>query len=150
MQLILLDDIPKLGNTGDLVTVKPGYARNYLVPSGKAALASARNKLELEHRRAQGVKKREKMKGGAVELGHKLENAIATITRKVGEADKLFGSVTTIDIERALTAAGYSVDRRRILLDHPIKELGIYKIGVKLHADVTVTIQVWVTAPPTN
>ncbi len=146
MQVILLDDVPKLGNTGDLVSVKPGYARNYLVPSGKAALASERNKRELEHRRALAAKKREKAKAGAVDVGGKLEGTIVTVARKVGEADKLFGSVTSLDVERALTTAGFEIDRRRILLDQPIRALGIYKVGVKLHADVTVSIQLWVVA----
>jgi len=146
MHVILLDDVPKLGNTGDLVNVKPGYARNYLVPSGKAALASERNKNELEHRQREAAKKREKMKGGAVETGKKLEGQIVTVTRKVGEGDKLFGSVTTQDLERGLEGLGFEIDRRRILLDQPIKALGIYKVGVKLHAEVTSTIQVWVVA----
>ncbi len=146
MQVILLDDVPKLGNTGDLVNVKPGYARNYLVPAGKAALALERNRRELEHRQREAAAKRERMKSGAVELSKKVDGAIVTISRKVGENDKLFGSVTTIDIERALEAQGLVVDRRRVLLDHPIKALGIYKVGVKLHAEVSSTMQVWVVA----
>lgn len=146
MQVILLDDVPKLGNTGDLVSVKPGYARNYLLPKNKAALASERNKRELEHRQREASIKREKMKAGAVDQGKKLDNAIVTLTRKVGDTDKLFGSVTSIDIERGLADIGYKIDRRRVLLDMPIKSLGIYNVGVKLHADVTVTIQLWVVA----
>ena len=146
MQVILLDYVPKLGNTGDLVNVKPGYARNYLLPKQKATLASERNKRELEHQQREAGKKREKMKAGAVELGGKVDGAIVTIARKVGEQDKLFGSVTTQDIERGLEGLGFEIDRRRILLDQPIKALGIYKLGVKLHADVTSTIQLWVVA----
>jgi large subunit ribosomal protein L9 len=146
MQVILLDDVPKLGNTGDLVSVKPGYARNYLLPKNKAALASERNKRELEHQQREAAKKREKMKAGAVDLGNKVDNAIVTVARKVGEQDKLFGSVTTQDIERALASIGFEIDRRRILLEQPIKALGIYKIGIKLHADVTVQFQLWVVA----
>ena len=146
MQVILLDDVPKLGNTGDLVNVKPGYARNYLLPKLKAALASDRNRHELEHHQREAAKKREKMKSGAVALGGKLDGAIITVARKVGDNDKLFGSVTTQDIERGLEQAGYEIDRRRILLDQPIKSLGIYKLGVKLHAEVTSTIQLWVVA----
>jgi len=146
MQVILLDDVPKLGNTGDLVNVKPGYARNYLLPKNKATLASERNKRELEHQQREAGKKREKMKSGAVEMGGKLDGAILTIGRKTGEMDKLFGSVSTQDIERELGKMGFEVDRRRILLEQPIKALGIYKIGVKLHAEVTSTIQVWVVA----
>ena len=146
MQVILLDDVPKLGNTGDLVNVKPGYARNYLLPKQKATLASERNKRELEHQQREAGKKREKMKSGAVELGSKVDGAIVTIGRKVGEQDKLFGSVTTQDIERSLAGIGFEIDRRRILIDQPIKALGIYKIGIKLHADVTSNIYLWVVA----
>jgi large subunit ribosomal protein L9 len=146
MQVILLDDVPKLGNTGDLVNVKPGFARNYLLPKKKATLASERNKRELEHQQREAGKKREKMKAGAVKLGGDVEGKIVTIARKVGEQDKLFGSVTTQDIERGLAAIGFEIDRRRILLDQPIKALGIYKLGIKLHADVTANIQLWVVA----
>lgn len=149
MHVILLDDVPKLGNTGDLVNVKPGYARNYLLPTRKAAVASERNKAELEHQQREASKKREKMKSGAVDLGKKLEGKILTVGRKTGELDKLFGSVTTQDLERELEAQGFQVDRRRILLEQPLKALGIYRIGVKLHADVTATIEVWVVASST-
>ena len=146
MQVILLDDVPKLGHTGDLVNVKPGYARNYLLPTKKATLASERNVHELEHQKREANKKRDKMKAGAVDAGKKLDGTtIVTISRKV-EQDKLFGSVTTQDIERQLETQGFQIDRRRILLDQPIKALGIYNLGVKLHADVTVSIQVWVVA----
>jgi large subunit ribosomal protein L9 len=146
MQVILLDDVPKLGNTGDLVSVKPGYARNYLLPKRKATLASERNKRELEHQQREAGKKREKMKSGAVDMGKKLDGTIVTIGRKVGDNDKLFGSVTTQDIERGLEALHFEIDRRRILLEQPLKSLGIYRMGVKLHADVTATIEVWVVA----
>jgi len=146
MQVILLDDVPKLGNTGDLVNVKPGYARNYLVPKGKATLASERSRHELEHRQREAGKKREQAKAGAALLGQKLENAIVTIARKVGENDRLFGSVTTSDIERGLETLGFEVDRRRILLDTPLKALGVYKVEIKLHAEVNTMIQVWIVA----
>jgi len=146
MFVILLDDVPKLGNTGDLVKVKPGFARNYLIPKHKAVLASEHNKKELEHRQREANKKREKMKSGAVELAQKMNQLIISITKKAGDGEKIFGSVTTQDIERQLATFGFAIDRRKILLEQPIKTLGIYDVGVKLHADVQTAIQLWVIA----
>lgn len=146
IQLILLDDVPKLGHMGDLVKVRPGYARNYLIPTKKAVVATENNQRQLQHRQRLAMKKRSLMKGVAQEAASKLNGLIVTISRKVGESDKLFGSVTTQDIERAVQALGFEIDRRKILIEQPLRSLGVYGVHVKLHADVNALLQVWVVA----
>ncbi len=146
MQVILTEDLPNLGNMGDMVTVKPGYGRNYLIPRGFAKLATAANKKQLAHELRIIEAKREQLRAGAEEIGAKLGKLSVTISRKAGEDDRLFGSVTNRDIEAAISEAGIKVDRRRIILKDALKALGIYAIPVKLHADVTVEVKVWIVA----
>lgn len=146
MKLILQEDVPHLGDVGDIVDVKPGYGRNYLIPQGYAVLADARNVRRIEHERKRIAAKLEKMRASATEHGNALQGVPVTIPRKVGESDKLFGSVTARDIHEILTAEGHDVDRKHIRLAEPIRSLGVYEVPVKLHPDVIPTIKVWVVA----
>ena len=141
MQVILLEDMPKLGTIGDLVTVKDGYARNFLLPRKKALTASVRNVKRLEHEKRIANVKLAQAREGADTLAKAIGALSVTITRKVGDHDKLFGSVTTLDLEKALVEAGHDIDRRQILLETPIKELGSFEVAVKLHKQVNATLK---------
>ena len=146
MEVILTEDVPHLGNMGDVVDVKPGYGRNYLIPKRLAVLATRASKKQFEHVLRQVESKREALRSSALEKAEKLGDISITIAKKRGDDDRLFGSVTNRDIEAALAALGHDVDRRRIVMKEPFKTLGIYAVPVKLHADVEVPVQVWVCA----
>ena len=146
MQVILRADVPYLGSAGELVEVKAGYGANYLIPQGLAVLATSRNKSQLDHERRAIEASIARQRREAEELSGKLAGVSVTLTRLVGEDDKIFGSVTNKDISDALAAEGVELDRRRILLDAPLKTLGVYEVPVKLHRDVTASIKVWVVA----
>ncbi len=145
MQLILLDDVDGLGQTGDQVKVKPGYARNFLLPRGLAVEASARNAAQLQHRQVMVNSRVVKKKVEAEGLAGLLRKAVIEIPMLVGEADRLFGSVTNRDIEEALVAQGLIVNRKKIVLEEPIKELGDHTVSVKIHAEVVAELKVTVT-----
>ncbi len=145
MQIILREDIDKLGNRGDVVKVKDGYARNFLLPRRLAVNANESNKKIVEQERQAHLRKEATLKGQAEELGKLMANLTIVIKQKAGENDHLFGSVTAQDIANALEAQKYTIDRKKIVLDEPIKLLGDYKITVKLHKDVSVEIPVSVT-----
>ncbi|MFW6369259.1 MAG: 50S ribosomal protein L9 [Myxococcota bacterium] len=146
MKLILQEDVPHLGDVGDIVEVKPGYGRNYLIPQGLAVQADEKNVRRIEHERRRIAQRLEKMKDSAAAHGKRIQDVPVTIPRKVGEADKLFGSVTVRDIHEILAAEGYEVERKHIRLPEPIRSLGVYEVPVKLHPDVVPTIKVWVVA----
>ena len=146
MQVILIDEVPTLGTVGELVTVKDGYARNYLLPRKLAIMASVKNQRRLEHEKRLAGFRLAKVKAGAQELAQKLASTSVTIARKVGEQDKLFGSVTAQDIELALADEGVKIDRRKLQLEEPIKALGVYQVPVKLHGEVVAEVKVWVVA----
>jgi len=141
MEVILKEDINKLGHRGDVVKVAEGYGRNYLIPKKLAIEATPGNKAVIEQMRAAAVRKSAKEKGSAEELGKQLDGVTVEFTRKSGEHDQLFGSVTSADIAHALEAKGFTIDRRKILLDVPLKTVGEFKVPVKLHRDVTVTVK---------
>lgn len=145
MQVILQDNIDNLGKVGDIVKVKPGYARNYLIPRGLAAEASTRNVSQLEHQKRAAEAKKGKIKAEAEKLAKSFEAAKLVLPRQVGEEDKLFGSVTTMDIEAGLRALGLAVDRRSIHLPEPIKTLGLHEVTIKVHPEVTAKVRVNVT-----
>lgn len=145
MQIILREDIDKLGVRGDVVKVKEGYARNYLLPRRLAVTATESNKKIVEQERQAHLRKEATLKGQAEELGKLMANLQIVIKQKAGENDHLFGSVTAQDIANALEAQKYTIDRKKIVLDEPIKQLGDYKVTVKLHKEVSVEIPVSVT-----
>jgi len=144
MQVILQEDIDNLGIAGDIVAVKPGYARNYLLPRDKAVLADTKNIKQLDHQKRVVATKQLKVKRAAEEIAEKLKDVSITITREVGDEEKIFGSVTTKDIHDALRNEGHIIDRHSIKLDDPIKQLGIFDVSVKLHNEVTGIVKVWV------
>jgi large subunit ribosomal protein L9 len=145
MEVILREDVPHLGTIGDIVKVRPGYARNYLLPRGLATVADKRNLRVLEHEKRIVEEKRKRTMSAAEQQAKHLSTTTVTIPARAGEEGKLFGSVTNIDIERALTDAGFAIERRRIRLDEPIKALGEYKVPVALSAGVQAELAVSVT-----
>jgi large subunit ribosomal protein L9 len=146
MQVILREDIEKLGKIGDLVKVADGYARNYLVPGKKAIEATPKNVHAMEHAKKMVSDRLRKLKKEATAEADKIKGLAVTIKAKTGEEGKLFGSVTTMDIAEAVKAQGITVDKRKIVLDEPIKRVGEYTVTVKLQADVTADIKVTVAA----
>jgi len=146
MKVILREDVPSLGKAGDVVEVKRGFGRNYLVPQEKALLASSANLAHLEHEKQVALTRKAKLKGAATEAAKGLEAHTITVARRVGENDKMFGSVTAIDIVEALAKAGAPVDRHKIHLPEPIKALGEFTVEVKLHGEVSAKIKVHVVA----
>ncbi len=144
MKVILKEDIPKLGKMGETVQVAPGYGRNYLIPQGKAVLASTRNLKALEHERRLIQRKAELVRKDAEGLAEKISGLTLTLTRKVVDEDKLYGSVSVSDISQALEEAGVEIERKLIKLDEPIKRLGEFQVPVKVHADVIVELTVQV------
>jgi large subunit ribosomal protein L9 len=146
MKLILREDVENLGKGGDLVDVKPGYGRNYLLPRGLAVTANTKNVRELEHQKAVASAKAAKLKASAEAIAKRLAETPVVLRRKAGEQDKLFGSVTAIDIAEALAARGLQLDRRAIDLAEPIKTVGTVEVPVKLHHEVVGKVKVTVEA----
>ena len=144
MKVILKSDVERLGKTGDVVNVAVGYARNYLFPQGKALEASARNMEVIEVEKKNIAKTQERKKLESEALAEKLEQLSLTISKQAGENDKLFGTVTAMEIAGALEKEGQVIDKRKIILEEPIKTLGIYSIPIRLHAEVTAQVKVWV------
>jgi large subunit ribosomal protein L9 len=144
MKVILRQNIESLGQVGDVVEVKPGYANNYLIPRQFAYIALAGSVKALEEEKKNLAKKKQKELQGAEKLAAELEKVSVSIPVQVGEEDKIFGSVTTQMIGDALAEKGFDLDRRKIEIEEPIKSLGIYSVGIKLHPSVTAKIKVWV------
>jgi large subunit ribosomal protein L9 len=145
MQIILQEDIEKLGHRGDVVTVKPGYARNFLLPRKLAIEASTGNMKALERIRASLAKKTATEMESAKKQADLLNGVSLSFARKTGENDQMFGSVTTGDISEALAAQNFKVDKRQVQLSEPIKALGDYPVTIKVFRDVTAQVQVHVT-----
>jgi large subunit ribosomal protein L9 len=144
IELILMDKIDTLGNVGDKVKVANGFARNYLIPRGLAVHASDAVERQLETRKVQVQKEYEAEIEAANEVSAKIAETSVTVPMQVGEDEKLFGSVTNIDVARLLSEEGIDIDRRSIELTEPIKSLGVHEVSVKLHKEVTATLKVWV------
>ncbi len=144
MQVILTQDVEHLGKAGELVSVKPGYGRNYLVPRGFAVSATVRNKNRLDHEKAMIEKKVAKERAVATEVAAKINVMTLQFERQVGEDEKLFGSVTSRDITEQLKKAGVEIDHRWVSLDATIKALGKYEVPVRLAAGVIATLKFWV------
>ncbi|MCM8543110.1 MAG: 50S ribosomal protein L9 [Lentisphaeraceae bacterium] len=144
IELILMDNVDHLGDVGDQVKVSDGYARNFLIPKGLAVHASKAVVRQLDARKAAVAKEQEAQIAEATVLSEKLAETSITIPMQVGEDEKLFGSVTNIDIARLLEEEGFTIDRRVIELSEPIKSLGVHEVPVKLHKEVVATLKVWV------
>jgi large subunit ribosomal protein L9 len=142
MEVILREDIEKLGSRGEVVKVAPGYARNFLIPKRLAVAATESNKKIVEQERQAHLRREAKAQGEAEDLAKMMNGVTVTIKQKAGENDQLFGSVTVKDIADALAAQNYTIDRRKIQLDDAIKQLGEFKVPVRLHKNVTSEITV--------
>lgn len=146
MKVILREDVENLGKGGELVEVRPGYGRNFLIPRGLAVLANAKNVRELDHQKKVAEAKAAKLKQSAEAFAKRLAETPVALKRKVGEQDKLYGSVTALDIAEALAARGVQLDRRAIDLSEPIKTVGDHEVSVKLHREVVGKVKVKVEA----
>lgn len=144
MQVILREDIPTLGKAGEVVKVRDGYGRNYLLPRKMAVLADAKNLKAVEAQKKQIEAQRSKDRQKADEAAAKLASLELTIAREVGSNDRLFGSVTKVEISAALREKGVQIDKHLIELEAPIKTIGTYEVGVKLHPEIRAVFKLWV------
>lgn len=144
MEVILCQDVEKIGRLGEVVKVKSGFARNYLIPRKLAYLATPGNLKRIEQEKAKRLESDRQAHQEAQQLADKLNKVSCTITVEVNDLDKLYGSVTDVDIAHALEQEGYKIEKRNIIIEKPIEALGIYDIGVKLHREVTAKVRVWV------
>ncbi len=144
MEVILREDVSNLGHRGDVVKVADGYGRNFLLPKNLAMEATPANKAVIEQIKASAVRRSAKEKTEAEQLVTQLNAVSLTFTRKVGEGDHLFGSVTSVDIAQQLAAQGFSIDRRKVQLEEPLKSTGEFHVPVKLHREVTAHVAVTV------
>ena len=142
MDVILTENVKNLGTIGEVVNVKPGYGRNYLVPQGMAVEASEAKLKELEHHKRQLNRKAEKLSQEAADVKARIEAVECTFVHKASEEGKLFGSVTSMEIAESLAAQGIEIDRRKILLEQPIKELGEHAVDIKLNAGVNAIVKI--------
>ena len=142
MEIILREEVEKLGGVGSIVKVADGYARNFLLPQGKAVIATESNKKIVEQQRQAHLRREAKVIGDAQDLAKLMAAVTITIHQRAGEEDTLFGSVTAQDIATALEKQGYHIERKKVHLEEPIKKLGEYKVAVRLHREVSIDIPV--------
>ena len=148
MQVILLERIGRLGQMGDVINVKDGFARNFLLPQGKALRATKANRERFENERAQLEARNLELKSEASAVAEKLQGQSFTILRQAGDSGQLYGSVTTRDISAAVTDGGFSIERRQVMLDRPIKTLGLHDVRIGLHAEVGLHVVINVARSP--
>jgi len=148
MQVILLERIGRLGQMGDVVTVKDGFARNFLLPQGKALRATKANRERFEKERSQLEARNLELKSEAGGVAEKLQGKSFIIIRQAGDSGQLYGSVTTRDISAAVTEGGFSIERRQVMLDRPIKTLGLHDVRIGLHAEVEPHVSINVARSP--
>ena len=146
MKVILQEDVKSLGKMGDVVNVADGYARNYLIPKKLGVEANIKNVKALEHEKKKIDEKARKVMGEARGLAERLSSLTLTLSAKAGEEERLFGSITSMDIAEALKKEGFEVEKKKILLDEPIKRLGPHTVGIKIHPEVTTKVQINVIA----
>jgi large subunit ribosomal protein L9 len=146
VQVILNEDLPNLGRTGDVVKVRAGYARNYLLPRKLAVEADQKNLRAFEHQKRIAARRREAKRSDALSIKGKIEALTIVVIARAGDEGRLFGSVTNIDIERAVREKGLDIERRKIVLPDPIKQLGDFNVPVRLDSEVEATLKVTVTA----
>lgn len=144
MKVILKEDIKGLGKMGDIVNVANGYARNYLIPRKIAFEATEHNIKIIEDEKKKIEEKLQQSLKEAEELAKRISEGSVTITREVGEDEKMFGSVTSADIAEALEKEGISIDKRQIIMDKPLKKLGLFHIPIKIHPEITATLKIWI------
>ncbi|MEZ4742566.1 MAG: 50S ribosomal protein L9 [Bdellovibrionota bacterium] len=150
MRVILTEDVKTLGTIGDILTVKDGYARNYLIPRSLAKVANESNKKELEHHKAVLDRRRQKVLAAMKELAAKIEKISVTVNKPVGEDERIFGAVTSAELEECLKKEGVEVSRKDIKLSEDIKKVGVYHGEVRLHSEVTAKFKIWVVAEATE
>jgi large subunit ribosomal protein L9 len=146
MKVILNQDVDNLGQVGDIVKVRDGYARNFLLPRKLAALANEGNKASLDHAMRVVEKKRARALAEAKKLASQIEKISITVAKQVGEDEKIFGSVTTAELEELLTQEGIKVNRRDILIEDEIKKVGVYSAKLKVHPEIVAKFKLWVVA----
>jgi large subunit ribosomal protein L9 len=144
MEVILKEDVEKLGHRGDVVKVAQGYGRNFLLPKKLAIEATPANKAVIEQMKASAVRRSAKEKGDAEQLLAQIEQVTLTFARKTGDGDHLFGSVTAVDVSQALEAKGFTIERRKVHMEEPLKTLGEFHVPVRLHREVTAHVKVTV------
>ncbi|HQO36273.1 MAG TPA: 50S ribosomal protein L9 [bacterium] len=144
MEVILREAVNGLGREGDIVQVKPGYARNYLLPNGIASLTASTDARKVEHQRRLLADKQKRELKTTTDLAKRIEAQEIRIPARTGEEDRVFGSVTTADISEALAKAGIEVDRRKIVIEEPIRALGVYTIPIRLTGEITADMKLWV------
>jgi len=144
MQVILVNDVEKLGRAGDIVKVAPGYARNYLLPKRIALEANVKNQRWIEQQKARILKRAQELRTDAEGVAARLASVSVVIAKQAGEEDKLYGSVTSIEIAEKLAAQGIEIDKRKIVLHEPIRRLGDHDVTIKLHSDVEAQVKVQV------
>ncbi len=145
MKVILSQDVPKVGKIGDVVTVKEGFARNFLLPQKKAYVASADNLKRIDQLKAKQKIEADRVKKEAEDFAKKLSAVSCTVSVEVNDLEKLYGAVSEAEIIKALKDEGFDIDKKMLVIDKPLEELGIFEVGVKVHADVIAKIKVWVT-----